>query len=236
MTVDPLPVAPAAHYLMGGVRTNLWGETSVPGLYACGEVACTGVHGANRLASNSLLEGLVFGARIVERTIRPDTQYAADNDANELRIVDVASPQCVETQIQKPDLEALQALMWSHAGLIRDEAGLRAVQTQLELWQSAMSEPRTAAEHELVNMVLIGRLMATAALERCESRGGHWRRDFPDPDPLWQKHIVFEPGCSSGSVSDEAQFAHRSCSKTEVRPLSATSTAIAAAAVTKEVR
>ena len=190
MAVDPLPVAPAAHYFMGGVRTNLWGETSVAGLYACGEVACTGVHGANRLASNSLLEGLVFGARIVERSIRAAAHEPARTDANAVRISETAAVRGTKEPIEQLSLTSLQTLMWNHVGLVRDEAGLSAARAELELWQSDLPEPHTPAEYELDNMVLIGKLMATAALERRESRGGHWRKDFPDSDPLWQRHVV----------------------------------------------
>ena len=190
MTIDPLPVAPAAHYLMGGVRTNLWGETSVPGLYACGEVACSGVHGANRLASNSLLEGLVFGARIVERTTRAEASEAAHPDANAFRISETTPVSAGQGNVERPSLPALQELMWNRVGLVRDAADLTDARIKLADWQHALTEPRTPAEHELKNMVLIGGLMATAARERSESRGSHCRRDFPEADPRWQRHIV----------------------------------------------
>lgn len=190
MTIDPLPVAPAAHYLMGGVLTNLWGESSLPGLYACGEVACTGVHGANRLASNSLLEGLVFGARIVQRTTRAQTRDTSPVDANPVLISEQTPRGLSQPEIEKRDLAALQKLMWTQVGLVRDESGLAAARTELEAWESAMSEPGTPAEHELKNMTLIGKLMATAAMERRESRGSHCRSDFPGTDSGWRKHIV----------------------------------------------
>ena len=190
MTRDLLPVAPAAHYLMGGVQTNLWGETNVPGLYACGEVACTGVHGANRLASNSLLEGLVFGARIVERTTRQTARETTRVDARAYRISETAPDFPQSSLIEKPSLPGLQNLMWSKVGLVRDEAGLSVARTDLTSWERVLPEPHTPANHELANMILIGRLMATAALERRESRGGHSRRDFPNEDPRWLRHIV----------------------------------------------
>jgi L-aspartate oxidase len=190
MTTDPLPVAPAAHYLMGGVKTNLWGETNVPGLYACGEVACTGVHGANRLASNSLLEGLVFGARIVERTTSGPTHEHTCADESAFRINEAASVSRDQAPVEKPSLQALQKLMWDQVGLVRDEASLSAARTELAAWQKVLPEPHTPADHELKNMILIGGLMATAARERRESRGGHSRRDFHDTDPRWQRHIL----------------------------------------------
>jgi len=203
MTVDPLPVAPAAHYLMGGVQTNLWGETTVPGLYACGEVACAGVHGANRLASNSLLEGLVFGARIVERISESPERKASQLDENALRINLPASLPADSNRVDKPTLEALQKLMWTQVGLVRDEAGLVLARTQLTGWERSLSEPRSAADHELRNMILIGRLMTEAAIERRESRGGHFRVDFPAEDPRWRRHIVL----SHGSAARRAQEA-----------------------------
>lgn len=202
MTRDPLPVAPAAHYLMGGVRTNLWGETNVPGLYACGEVACTGVHGANRLASNSLLEGLVFGARIVERTIqeRPDEASLADADA--FRISESEQGSGDHPPVEAPSLAVLQKLMWEQVGLVRDEHNLCIAQTELAAWQDALPQPHTAEEHELRNMTLIGRLMATSALARRESRGGHSRSDFPDEDPRWQRHIILAKAAAARCATE----------------------------------
>jgi len=190
MMVDPLPVAPAAHYLMGGVRTTLWGETSVPGLYACGEVAATGVHGANRLASNSLLEGLVFGARVVAHTLDSGTRDAASTGAGALYRVETG-PDCARMESDvAPTREALRAVMWERTGLMRDEAGLTAAYATTAAWQRALPEPRAAADHELANMVLIARLMAQAALARRESRGAHYRRDYPETKAEWQRHII----------------------------------------------
>jgi L-aspartate oxidase len=204
MTVDLLPVAPAAHYLMGGVQTNLWGETSVPGLYACGEVAATGVHGANRLASNSLLEGLVFGARIVERTTHAEGRERAHSRANDLRIAerDPVAPNLQSNE--NPTLAALQKLMWTRVGLVRDEVSLIAARSELVRWRRALPEPQTVAEHELNNMVLIGGLMATAAIERRESRGGHYRSDFPAEDPSWRRHIVLSKTAAARCAKEVA--------------------------------
>ena len=202
MTVDPLPVAPAAHYLMGGVRTNLWGETNVPGLYACGEVACTGVHGANRLASNSLLEGLVFGARIVERTINASFHQPSSVFPNALKIYDTEQFFTREEETQKPSFEDFQDLMWNRVGLVRDESGLSEARIKLSAWQTSLRKPRTPAEFELSNMIMIGRLMAIAARERCESRGGHWRSDFPVSDPNWQRHIVLAGAAAARSATE----------------------------------
>jgi L-aspartate oxidase len=189
MMADPLPVAPAAHYLMGGVRSTLWGETTVPGLYACGEVAATGVHGANRLASNSLLEGLVFAARIIEHTTSGTLREDPVTEPGPIRV----EPELVGENMDRatpPTRPALQRLMWDHVGLIRDEIGLRAAGATLAAWHGALPEPNDATEHELANMVLIGRLMAAAALARQESRGAHFRSDFPDTTLEWRRHIV----------------------------------------------
>ena len=202
MTVDPLPVAPAAHYLMGGVRTNLWGETNVPGLYACGEVACTGVHGANRLASNSLLEGLVFGARIVERTTNANFYTPSSVFSNALKVHDTEGFFTRELHTQKPSLKDLQDLMWNRVGLVRDEPGLSEARHKLSAWQNSLPKPRTPAEFELSNMILMGRLMAIAALQRKESRGGHWRSDFPVSDPNWQCHIVLAGAAAARSATE----------------------------------
>lgn len=202
MTSELLPVAPAAHYLMGGVQTNLWGETNLPGLYACGEVACTGVHGANRLASNSLLEGLVFGARIVGRTTGAKAHESASPDADAFRIIETRLGSPKPRRVDKPSLPSLQKLMWDKVGLVRDEAGLSAAREELAGWESASVEPRSHADHELRNMILIGRLMATAALERQESRGSHSRRDFPNETARWQRHIVLSKAAAFRSAKE----------------------------------
>ena len=189
---DLLPVAPAAHYLMGGVRTNLWGETSVPGLYACGEVACTGVHGANRLASNSLLEGLVWGARIVERTISPQRDAHASDVLQPGWQPDLhLTPTPISTlNASHPLTASMPQIMWQYVGLERDAAGLREAIRLISGHISQPLEGDTVAEREQANLALIGWLMATAALARTESRGGHSRSDHPDTDPRWQRRVV----------------------------------------------
>lgn len=195
IAADLLPVAPAAHYMMGGVQTNIWGETSVPGLYACGEVACTGVHGANRLASNSLLEGIVFGARIVRRVRQGpalpqiEDRPVAPGFAPDLLVhpVEVDTPGAAEASL---DLATLQQLAWNRLGLVRTEQGLEAAVATLSHWQASLPPAHSIADHELHNLVLLGRLMAIAARRRDESRGSHYRSDAPLTDPAWRRHIV----------------------------------------------
>lgn len=172
---DLIPVGPAAHYIMGGVETDTWARSTVPGLFAAGEVACTGAHGANRLASNSLLEGLVFGARAARAMVEP---LAAGQMAN----VDVVNP-ALESGAQgdrSPGLlqGSVQSLMWNAVGVIRDAEHLRPAVRELATW-SAQSD-----------LALLGYLIASAALRREESRGGHFRADFPARDDLhWRFHI-----------------------------------------------
>ncbi|MBV9788188.1 MAG: FAD-binding protein, partial [Chloroflexi bacterium] len=191
IAADLLPVSPAAHYFMGGIRTNIWGETTLPGLYACGEVACTGVHGANRLASNSLVEGLVFGWRIVRRTIEgaPATPDSTQRPLPDLQIAPMPD-RTLPSVIQPPTKAAAQQLMWEHVGLVRNADGLDRAVAALAGWNATLPTPRTIAEHELANQLLLSWLMATAARERTESRGGHYRADHPHTDAVWQRHIV----------------------------------------------
>jgi L-aspartate oxidase len=186
ITREPVPVSPAAHYMMGGVRTNTWGETTIRGLYACGEVACTGVHGANRLASNSLLETVVFAQRVVERTVAGDGAPAEPStDAREL-------PAAAGNEGAAPaDRASLQALMWDHVGIVRDGKGLAQAAHRLAAWRTAGAMPTDRSSHEVANMVLVGQLMAEAALLREESRGAHFRSDFPEPREEWRRHIPF---------------------------------------------
>ncbi|KAB8145173.1 L-aspartate oxidase [Chloroflexia bacterium SDU3-3] len=192
ITKDLVPVAPAAHYMMGGVRTNSWGETSLPGLYACGEVACSGVHGANRLASNSLLEGLVFGGRIVERTLQRGAAWFEDTESADFgpdQVLELAQPQHAAPS-KAPTQADLQRLMWQNVGLVREAAELEEAVETMGRWQAALAHPRSIADHELRNQVLLGWLMAQAALARQESRGGHFRSDAPETLDAWRHRIV----------------------------------------------
>lgn len=188
---DPIPVGPAAHYLMGGIDTDEWGRTSLPGLLAAGEVACTGVHGANRLASNSLLEGLVFGARAAAAMLQPP--QAAPLKANRL--------EARERDREKPSRPLfsldIRDLMWRSAGLFRTREGLtEAVQCldeayELEMQKGARLARSSADEWRQFNLVTVARLIARAALRREESRGGHFRQDFPARDDrTWKFHVV----------------------------------------------
>ena len=184
-----IPVAPAAHYMMGGVRTNTWGETSITSLFAVGECACTGVHGANRLASNSLLEAVVFSQRIIERTAM-DT--APEPSVNDEETID----RCTLSQRQEPDevplanLSALQELLWDKASILRDRESLNEALDILAAWGKCLPEPTDRPSYELNNLALTGRLVAEAALRREESRGAHFRSDFPKSRPEWKRHLV----------------------------------------------
>ncbi len=189
---QPIPVTPAAHYWMGGVRTDVWGRTSIPGLFAVGEVACTGVHGANRLASNSLLESLVFAWRSAQLLTsdgttlplesRPWPAWAEEGET----VFAIEEPRVGPTSIVTR--EQLQALMWEKVGIQRTAAGLREAATQLERWSAHGSD---ASALEIRNLLAIARVMVAAALAREESRGAHFRDDFPEPSPSFTHSLVF---------------------------------------------
>jgi L-aspartate oxidase len=180
---EPLPVTPAAHYHLGGVATDLRGRTSLAGLWACGEVASTGVHGANRLASNSLLEALVFGAVVAEDVggaPRDDAGGHASAAGDAARPAAggpcPAAPATALTQVAR-----VRQLMWEHVGLVRTEAGLSHAIAELRAIEQAAPSPGVR------DLALLARLVATAARAREESRGSHWRTDWPTPRARWHR-------------------------------------------------
>ena len=202
---DQIPVAPAAHYLMGGIVTDAWGLSTLPGLYAAGECACTGVHGANRLASNSLLEALVFSDRAVRHCfgvslgegtfppqalgrVEPCTTAATPLLPPRLKVVESPrSPRPIAVSAAE-----IRDEMWSQAGLVRDASGLSELIDRASRWVAPASVSRMIETLEVDNLVTLGRLVAISALERTESRGAHYRMDFPEPDKAWrhQTHLV----------------------------------------------
>lgn len=181
---ESVPVTPAAHYAMGGVATDVHGRTSVPGLYAVGEVACTGAHGANRLASNSLLEGLVFAHRAADAI---DTPWA---DAPAWTEGPTVSAESMPPAASDPDVPfdraRLQQVLWAGAGLHRDRTGL-------ERAARALAAMRLPEPGEDANLLQLGRLVVAAALSREESRGAHFRSDFPLPADAAPHHTVLAP-------------------------------------------
>ncbi|MBP9665318.1 MAG: L-aspartate oxidase [Pyrinomonadaceae bacterium] len=184
IATDLLPVSPASHYFMGGVRTDLWGRSTLPGLYAAGEVACTGVHGANRLASNSLLEGLVFGAR---------SGLAAIGDSSEFRVHSIEIKDVRPKAEDRPTLptavrKRVKRIMWERVGILRDRDALARALREFD--QIAVGNLSTSSR----NFVTLARLVATAARWREESRGGHYRTDFPDTRDEWRFHSVQRKG------------------------------------------
>ena len=189
ITKGLIPVAPAAHYIMGGIKVNSWGETNVAGLFACGETACTGIHGANRLASNSLLEAVVFSKRIIEKT-RKGTKTEAPAASKVVEVHHSLSDRQVPQVVPVPSLSAMQQLQWDKVGIIRNKEGLTQAADILAAWQRLLPQPTDRPSCELSNLVLTGRLVTEAALLREESRGAHFRSDFPQSSPRWQCHIV----------------------------------------------
>ncbi|MDD4877181.1 MAG: L-aspartate oxidase [Dehalococcoidales bacterium] len=189
ITKDLIPVAPAAHYMMGGIKVNTWGETNIAGLFATGETACTGVHGANRLASNSLLEAVVFGKRIAEKIKRGD-KVETRSDSKITEIHHSLANRQVSKMKRIPNLAALQQLQWEKVGIIRNKEDLTLAADTLASWQELLPQPTDRPSCELHNLVLTSRLMAEAAIIREESRGAHFRSDFPQSSPLWERHIV----------------------------------------------
>jgi L-aspartate oxidase len=172
---DLIPVRPAAHYLMGGVRTDVQGRTSLPELYAAGEVACTGVHGANRLASNSLLEGLVFGALAAETMMAE----APVEETASLAAPEAAPGAATPEAATERWIADLRGLMWEDAGLLRDGAGLREAQRKLNALAVTMPRGLFRRALEARNLHVVATLIVASALGREESRGAHYRNDFP---------------------------------------------------------
>ncbi|MCZ8517589.1 L-aspartate oxidase [Paenibacillus filicis] len=201
LSSDWIPVAPAAHYMMGGVVTDLHGETSIRRLFACGEVTSTGVHGANRLASNSLSEAIVFGRRIMERIEQlPGTDRLATAGQESPKRKDYAIQPIVERKLK------LQKLMVRYAGLKRHAKGLEKgydeLKRQLTIFDTLLSKRE---EYEFANLLTVALLTTQAALIREESRGGHYREDFPERnDQVWRKHTVFNRmnGTTEGRIDD----------------------------------
>jgi len=202
---DLAPVCPAAHYMMGGVKTDLWGRTSLPGLYAAGETAATGVHGANRLASNSLLEGLVFAARAGQAMMKdapagkrqpgalpgspaplPGNSATAQKDT--AKAAEKNSPTCTT-------LTKIRDIMWREVGIMRSGKELAEAIKHLEALDLPKSEKHNRSSHELRNLHKLGLVMARAALAREESRGSHYRSDFPyRNDEDFSRHSLEQKG------------------------------------------
>jgi L-aspartate oxidase len=191
-TTEPVPVAPAAHYASGGVRTDLHGRTSVSGLYACGEVACTGVHGANRLASNSLLEGLVFATRIGE-ALAQELPSPGDPVAS-TRAAGVASAGA------RPEL---QRAMTDGAGVLRSADSLQNTAKTLDAVAARTDGSPAPEAWETTNLATVASALVAAAAHRRETRGSHWREDFPDrDDSRWLVRVVQRLG-SDGEFAVE---------------------------------
>jgi L-aspartate oxidase len=173
-----VPIRPGAHYAMGGVRTDLNGQTSLPGLYAAGEVACTGVHGANRLASNSLLEGLVYGARAA-RSMRNESHNPRATTAEPPKAQSESNNTATNTE---KFIQQVQRLMWQRVAVVRDGKLLRQTVAELTALQASVPQAGDRRSHEAVNILQTGLLIARSALAREESRGAHYRLDFPLKD------------------------------------------------------
>lgn len=192
ITTDRVPVRPGAHYMVGGVTTDTEGRTSLPGLWAAGEVTSTGLHGANRLASNSLLEGVVYGLRCGQNA----SNKAIDQPDNFTAPALVSSPGIPHDSDEALDItdirNSLRSLMWRNVGISRNEPELQAARQQLDFWANYVCrrDLLTPEGWELQNMMLVGRVMAAAALARRESRGVHLRSDYPDTVESLAKHIT----------------------------------------------
>ncbi|MCY2958725.1 MAG: L-aspartate oxidase [Planctomycetota bacterium] len=199
---DPVPVRPGAHYMVGGLKTDLDGHTSVPGLWAVGECASSGLHGANRMGSNSLLEGIVLGERAGHSVV--DEARDVDLRAIEGGARSPVSKPPPGVQVNLQDLlYSLKSLMWRQVGVERSRAGLEDALGKIRFWTRAVSEieheePRAL---ELVNMLSVARLVTLGALAREESRGTHYRSENPDTRPEWRAHTVIRPVLEGGRVA-----------------------------------
>lgn len=196
LNIDPekeyIPVSPAAHYTMGGIKTDTWGQTNLTNLYACGECTSTGVHGANRLASNSLLEGLVFGNRITQK-IKENKSLFSQKIDKEINISYNVPRENIRGFDPKQIKQELQKLMWNKVGIIRNSSDLKKARQKISEWKFILkSKLKTTEDFELANLIILADLITNSALQREESRGAHHREDFPDRDDVnWKKHIIY---------------------------------------------
>ena len=212
---DRIPVRPGAHYMIGGVTVDADGRTTLPGLFAAGEVTSSGLHGANRLASNSLLEGLVYGARAGEAASAEILGATGGEvgDDSEFRVPALANPRAADADgpaaepngtLDLADIRnSLRALMWRHVGVERTGESLTEAVETVEGWCRYVL-PRQFAEPQgwqLQNMLEVARLMIRGAIERCETRGVHFRSDFPDTSPDWRSHIGWLRGSTQPLIT-----------------------------------
>jgi len=187
---DYIPVAPAEHYCMGGIKTDTLGRTNIKGFYACGEAACNGIHGANRLASNSLLEGLVFGYRISREVAEVLKSEAGKPVDFFVRYKTDRVRKQVDRQSIKDDI---QNIMTTYVGIVRNKEGLMHAKRKIAEYRELVSDMRneTMLDYEIQNMLLLASLVIDSAIEREESRGAHYRSDFPETDDInWKRNIV----------------------------------------------
>ena len=182
IATDLLPVSPASHYCMGGIRTDLHGRSTLSGLYAAGEVTCTGVHGANRLASNSLLEGLVFGARAGESALADSSKFQVSSSKSENQQTGTwnLEPGTISTAVKK----RVKRVMWERVGILRDKESLKRALKEFE--QISQSNLSVSSR----NFVTLAKLVAAGALWREESRGGHFRTDYPERNEKFRAHSI----------------------------------------------
>lgn len=201
MASDWIPVAPAAHYMMGGIKTDLNGETNVKRLFACGEVSSTGVHGANRLASNSLSEAVVFGRRIVSRVDALEAYVGTVSVNCQFNRTEPPRQAVIEKRLK------LQKTMLRHVGLKRHEFSLKKGLEELRRHQTIFDcRLSTRDDLEFANMLILSAVATEAALLRQESRGAHYREDYPERDDEgWRKHLLFH---REYGVVEESIHAH----------------------------
>jgi L-aspartate oxidase len=192
ITKEKIPVHPAAHYMMGGIRTNTWGKTNMEGLYAAGETACTGVHGANRLASNSLLEGLVFGSRCGQMILKDNRKLSLVPESYKIQEEEegIVWPSDRFEQLRRE----INRIMWEKVGIIRNASGLEEAQNRLQqVKPPSLMQLKNRFQLETLNMLTTAKLISSAALFREESRGGHYRSDFPSHnDSKWRHHSIID--------------------------------------------
>ena len=191
---DYIPVAPAEHYCMGGIKADVFGRTGIHGFYACGEAACNGIHGANRLASNSLLEGLVFGKKIGDEINR----ILKGKPGGKMKFRAAYKSDRKRKDIDRESMRAdIRKIMTEHAGIVRNREGLSYAQSRLDGYWDAVKdmENESMGDYELQNILLLSRMVIESALEREESRGAHYRSDFSrTDDSKWKRHIIKKTG------------------------------------------